>query len=94
VDLAHLLQLRVQHLDALLGQVSVVARRRGWAWQPPASPVIREPGIGDACGPGVDVGPVAEVAPAARMAEAVARSGKLRCFLASLPVKIRWSRVA
>jgi len=28
----------------------------------------------------------------ARMAEAMARSGKLRCFLASLPVKIWWSR--
>jgi hypothetical protein len=29
---------------------------------------------------------------AARMAEAMARSGKLRCFLTSLPVKIWWSR--
>ena len=28
----------------------------------------------------------------ARRAEAMARSGKLRCFLISLPVKIRWSR--
>jgi len=28
----------------------------------------------------------------ARMAETMARSGKLRCFLASLPAKIWWSR--